>query len=230
MLYTDILKKAQEEYRSALQESANSKAKYRRELVDQMQQDRTRKSKSREKEIKEDKLTTGLSLGYYRRNSNFEANCYTYNMMTAEKKRTRSQAKNRLLLEGIKPSEEEPTAVKETKVVKDRWSEYYKSEIGRRETEKKAQREYKRREKVGIEERINVIQKEVDIERKRARQNQAEIRQILAAQIDAKNQTRMREREEERHYRKLSEAISLVNTPEKVTRFGKCTQCSSPIK
>ena len=208
---------------------------YRRELLQQMSGDQKRRTQTKQAEVCKDLDVVGLPLESYRPNRTREHlrdDCRQFNHERAEARRARTPL----------PEPSEPIAAQdgpdesdsqrraafaEAQKTKERWNEYYRDEIKLKEQQRLALREKKFREQRLVAERIQEIQQEIQEERRRVRQNQGEIRQILNLQLQAKKAARELERSADRGFR---EELERSSSPLPLPDRPKCKRCQSPIK
>ena len=210
-------------------ETVKRKIDYRNELISQIQTKEAVKKSARDKP--ED--NAGLAIGYSKDNAleRLRKQCVEYNKkIIREKELSRSPLRKQHETVEAAPTKSTKyiEATKKAKEERENLQRYYKSEFNQKEAGRRLQLDEKKVEKIGMDQRLSVIQVELEMEKKRALENQAEIRRILTSQIEAKNQKKIKEKEDDKVYSKYAEP---KGTPDKVSaRYKQCKQCKSPIK
>ncbi len=237
-MFATFEERTKSELRAAQASARREREQYRDALLSQIKSNSVVRSKSRESGISEGRRLSGLNIGEYKRKPRDELTCSQYNLRSAEKKQkspiAAKPSPNTTGKAAAPPSASELNRREQYRQIIQRRQElqhgvqrYCKEETKWREQSRLETKHRRLDEQEQVAQRANAIRREMEAERQKAREKQAEIRQILLWQMGDRRRERAENRLEERKYRAWNEAAATI-TPEKVDR--RCRACKSPLK
>jgi len=234
-LYEYEQEKLKEKQEFAKLEAMKNKEKYRNQLREQINRKNAEKQQEKIKSLEQDKHLSGLNLS--RSNTSrllkLQKECVEYNKEKAEKSRSRSPMQkvrdfeenssiNKMLPKGY------IEALNKAKQEREKLRNHYKNEIEIKELSRKKEIEFKKFEQVKIEQNLVAMRAEIENEKRKAMQNQVEIRKILETQIKIKNIQKEQEKilDSKLYGQNIEKGENLIEN----SHFKQCKMCNSPLK